>query len=386
MRLQIVVVTVLLLTFAGPLVAQSDEQRAAMQEIVAELNENSYEAFLDAIDERRMLSRITQLYPISPEVVAQVRTDFATFMQAGLMASFPNVGDAEINGTLVDFDLQDGSGHALVRFRLPQYRFAYLRFELAENNRGKLLIEDWINYAKGERFSVAAAQSLVAALSSEAALRALLMGVNLDGNDLFLVREIAKAARDQQSERVFEVLDSMREEVRAHPYIVGLQLHAAVNAQEVDLYEDAIKKRLEQSAADPLFAATFANYFIMTQQFGRAVTSMQVLRDELGFDDGGLMSRMSAAALAHGDNADAVDYAARAAAHEPELKLAWWSLLRARAREEDFDGCLEALEALEDDFGDKMTASRLRRDRYGAFTELAASEAFKAWREARDSG
>jgi hypothetical protein len=59
-------------------------------------------------------------------------------------------------------------------------------------------------------------------------------------------------------------------------------------------------------------------------------------------------------------------------------------LLRARAAAEDYRGALEPLQRLEDDFGHRLDESKLRRDRFRAFTGLAASQEFKDWRADRN--
>ena len=92
---------------------------------------------------------------------------------------------------------------------------------------------------------------------------------------------------------------------------------------------------------------------------------------------------MSATALALGQNEKAEEYAVMATTLEPTLKLGWWSLLRARARVSDFEGCIEALTRLEDDFGERIDGAKLRRDKYKAFGALANSQELKDWRASR---
>jgi hypothetical protein len=50
----------------------------------------------------------------------------------------------------------------------------------------------------------------------------------------------------------------------------------------------------------------------------------------------------------------------------------------------DYQGALAALTYLEDNFGHRLDARKLRQDKFRAFTRLASSQEFKDWRASRD--
>ena len=368
---------------AGPVAAQDDELREQMQAIVDDLNDNSFRKFHAAIEQRRMLNRITSHYPIDPQVTAQLQEQFEEAIEGEFRQSFPVVAGSEIIGQLIDVNMNGNTGDALVRFRLPNYRFDYIRFDLGLNRRNRLIIDDWFNYLRAEQFSESIAQDMVAALPSQGALRGLVPGVNLDANDMFLVREIAKAARDNGFDRVFEIVGQMKPELMRHSYVVDLRIRAAQALNDTQRFDNAMRDRIALSANDSDYALQIAEYHLQNQNFEESLAAMQVFLQGLGVEDGAALSRMSALALASDNHTAAEDYAARATAAEPQLKLGWWSLLRARARVDDFAGSVEVLTRLEDDFGDRFDAAKLKRDRYGAFHKLAESDEFEDWRSGR---
>ncbi len=364
-------------------IAQDDDARAQLQEIVDHLNDDRTDTFAEAFPKRDVLARISGYYPIDPQIVAQVDAQFEELIVAWFATAFPSTGGREIIGTVVEFEMTGDSGHAIVRFKLPNYNFQYIRFDLALDRRGRLRINDWVNFLFGHRMSAMVAQNLVAQNPSDVALHALVPGVEVNGSDLFMLREAVKAFRENDSERVFEIVDDMRPHIKDHPYIVSVRLMSAKAMSNIDRYEAAVNRRLEINPRDPLFALMIVDHYMQVQAFGNALEHMNVFVDGIGFDDGAALSRMSAMALADGQDEAAVEFAKRAVEHEPTLKLAWWSLLRAHARRDDFEGAIEALTRLEDDFGDRIDGSKLRRDRFRAFTKLANSQAFKDWRAGR---
>ena len=90
-----------------------------------------------------------------------------------------------------------------------------------------------------------------------------------------------------------------------------------------------------------------------------------------------MSARLSAAALVLGNNEDALSHAETAVQMEPGLELGWWSALRARVTMEQFEGAVEALDALEKQFGYILGADAFDKDPLMA--PLLRSEEFEAW-------
>ena len=90
-----------------------------------------------------------------------------------------------------------------------------------------------------------------------------------------------------------------------------------------------------------------------------------------------MSARLSAAALVLGNYDDALAHAEAAVQMEPVLELGWWSALRARVAMEQFAGAVEALDALEKQFGYILGADAFDKDPMMA--PLLHSEEYEAW-------
>ena len=58
-------------------------------------------------------------------------------------------------------------------------------------------------------------------------------------------------------------------------------------------------------------------------------------------------------------------------------------MLRVRSSVGNNAGAIEALTALEENFGQRLDEAKLRRDKHRGFAELVASQEFKEWRATR---
>ena len=86
--------------------------------------------------------------------------------------------------------------------------------------------------------------------------------------------------------------------------------------------------------------------------------------------------------MALGEFGQAQDFALGATRAEPDLELAWWTLLRTRTAAENYAEATEALTQLEDRFGHLLIPQTLRRDRF--LKVLIEQQEYKDWRAARD--
>ena len=120
------------------------------------------------------------------------------------------------------------------------------------------------------------------------------------------------------------------------------------------------------------------------EDYEKSYEMLHKFHENFSVNEGALPAKLSALALATGKAEDAEKYALEATSNEPTLELGWWSLLRARAGAGDSQGAIEALTFLEDNFGHRLDAAKLRRDRFRAFRALAESQEFKDWRARRD--
>lgn len=361
--------------------ADADELRAQFESIVQGLNDNSYDRFRRAIATRELTEKILRNRLIEPDVKKAFTSDASASIEQMFTSSFPPT-KKEILGTLVDFQFRGGEGRAVVRYAASGYRYVYHVYELRFDQKGRMVIVDWIDYYQANRFSAEAGDALVMARPSKPATRNMLENKNLGDAEIFQVAELFKAVRDNKAERFFQIYDGMDESLHDEMTIMKLNLFLALTVRDAVRIENAAEMLVAKRPNDPLFSLRLIEYYIPTRQYDKAIDALLRLQDEIGIKDGATESLKATAALAMGNIADAEEYALQATINEPSLELSWWSLLRARTRAADYSAATEALARLEDDFGHNLGPQTLKKDPF--LKVLADQQEYLDWRSSRD--
>jgi len=363
------------------LAQDADELRGQFQSIIEGLNEDSFERFLRAIDRKDMTDRIYARRMVEPAVKTAFVQEFSTSIQQMFTSSFPS-SKKEILGTVVDFRVDGDEGRAVVRYAASGYRFIYHVYELRFDSKDKLFVVDWLDYFQGSRFSEEAGAALVMALPSKAATRNMLGNKAVNEGQVFQVGELFKAARDDQPERFFQIYDGLDDTLRAEKAVVRLNWALALKVRDGARVESAAEAVVTAFPNDPLQSMRLVEYYIPSGQFDKAIEAINLLQQDLGIRDGATESLKASAAMALGENEDAVSYALQATQSEPTLELSWWSLLRVRTAARDYSGATEAMAHLEDDFGESLTPQQLRKDPY--LRALTDQQEYLDWRASRE--
>ena len=361
--------------------ADVDEMRKDFNTVIQSLNRNSFDKFDRAIDRTDMMARVYAGQVVEPAVKTAFAQEFTTSIQQMFTSSFPS-SKKDILGTVLDFQFEGDEGRAVVRYGASGYRFIYHVYELRADESGKLRMIDWLDYYQGGRFSDEAGAALVMALPSKAATRNMLADPSLDEGHVFQAGELFKAARDNESERFFQIYDELDETLLAEKVVIRLNWQMALKMRDGTRVEAAARLIEQAFPGDALQSMRLVEYYISSGQFEKAIAAIEVLQQDLGVSDGATESLKTSAAIALGNLEDAERFAIQATQSEPTLELGWWSLLRARAAAEDYAGATEAMAHLEDDFGESMTPAQLQKDPY--LRILADKQEYLDWRAARD--
>ncbi|MBT8092040.1 MAG: bacterial transcriptional activator domain-containing protein [Gammaproteobacteria bacterium] len=365
---------------APTLAVDENAARLEFNSIMQGLNENSFDRFHRATDDRELKSRIFGQRLIDPAVRQSVVNDFDATIEGMFASSFPE-SRKEILATVVDFQLPGTEGRAVVRYEASGYRYSYHVYELRLDAKGRVRIVDWIDYYQGNRFSSEAGTALVVAMPSKAATRNLLKGSNPDEGQVFQVSELLKAVRDKNLQRFFQIYDGLDERLQKNAFIVRLNLQFSMRARDKARIAAAEERLSEVFPGDALHGLQLIDYYLPTRQYQQAIDALERLQQELGVVDGATESLKAMAALAQGDLERAGQFALRATEAEPALELSWWSLLRVRTRAGDFGGATEVLARLEDDFGQQLGPGKLKKDPF--LQVLAERQEYLDWRASR---
>lgn len=380
-----IVITVMLAFLAMPLSAAEDDAKALgqFQQVVEGMNQHSFEMIEEAIDQTDLSNRILSHQAVQADVVDMFRADFRSIVERGVMDGLPPAG-SDIEADLISFSFVDGLGSACVRFAYPGYAFRFKVYDLRHDRRGRLKIVDWYDSSRGQLFSEFIGEELLTAKPDKEATRKLISMNAPTDLQLFQATEILKAIRDREAKRFFEIYDELDEQLKRERLIAK---HAVISAQRVQdkgRFMGASEIFMEVFANDPDLALVMSDYSLILEDYEGAFTALKRFEQNFEIEEGTLPAKLSALALATAKAEDAEKFAVMATTNEPGLELGWWSLLRARSSVEDYEGALEPLAYLEDNFGHHLDEAKLRRDKFRAFGQLAESEAFKEWRESRD--
>lgn len=178
--------------------------RAGFQEIVDDLNKNSFERFAHAIDQEDMLERIFGLRLVDPKVKKSFREGFDARLEGFLKSAFAST-EGHIRAAWLGFGSKGNRGKAIVRYDLPDFQFNYHEYELRLDNSGRVIIVDWIDYLDGEKFSDGVGVALVSLNPGKPAVRKLMNFQSLTEQQVFQMTELLKASRDNQVDRYFDI-------------------------------------------------------------------------------------------------------------------------------------------------------------------------------------
>jgi len=376
---------VVLTGLVTPLIAAENDSKAfgQFQEIVEAIDQRSFEMFRKALDETDLANRVHAYYPIENNIQQTFRSNFWGIVETGFQGILPPAG-SKSKAKLVQFSFQDGLGKAGIRFQLPNYKFGFFAFDLRHDRRGRLKIVDWFDAGSGQMFSAQIRQELFSVMPNKESTRRLLSLENPSDLELFQITEILKAIGGNQAPRFFEIYDQFEEAVKREPVIARQAPRMALMVEDFDRFLQTLEVYSKVFADQANMALELSDYYMVVHDYEKSFESLRRFQQNFSVKEGALPAKLSALALVIGNSQDAEKFAVQATVDEPSLELGWWSLLRARAGANDYQGALDALTYLEDNFDQRLDESKLRRDKFKAFTQLAASQEFKDWRVSRN--
>ena len=358
--------------------------RTGVASIVDDLNSGLFDSFIGAINQPDMLDRIYGLRLIDQRIKKQfegnLEGSWPGLVKGGIVPS-RGAPEAGLRFTLLGVESRGDLGRAVVRVDLDNFQFNYFDFDLRLDQRENVVVVDWINFLDGQAFSQDVGTYLVLAQPSKSALRKLLDFSNVSERELFQFGELMKAARDRNLTKFNELRDGIQPRFQRQRIVVESGVRVARDVRRRREMVAALGIMAEHFPEEPLYSLMLLDHYFPQKKFEEGIAALQRLSDRLGVEDAAMDARMSAALLASGNPAEAVDYAELALRREPGLELGWLSALNARNAVGDFAGTVEALTQLEGEFEYDLGPETLEKSR--VFGQLMASEEFAAWLETR---
>ena len=316
--------------------------RAGFQEIVDDLNKNSFERFAHAVDQEDMLERIFGLRLIDPKVKKSFREGFDDRLEGFLKSAFAST-EGNIRAAWLGFGSKGNRGKAIVRYDLPDFQFNYHEYELRLDKSGRVFIVDWVDFLDGEKFSEGVGVVLISLNPGKPAVRKLMDYQGPTEQQVFQMTELLKAYRDNQVDRYFDILKTVDEKLRSQRATVLMSVHLTRATRNRRKLRTALIDVAKYFPAEPLFSLMLLDYYFPARNYDLAMEALLRLKSRLGVQDSAMSARLSAGALVQGNTEEALAFAEEAIQLEPGLELGWWSVLRARTALEQFAEAVEAL-------------------------------------------
>ena len=329
-----------------------------------------------------MLDRIFGLRLIDPKVKQGFRENFDANLVNILKSAFAETGGS-IRAAWLGFGSKGDRGKAIVRYDLPDFQFNYHEYELRLDDRGRVVIVDWIDYLDGEKFSDGVGMQLIAANPGKSAVRKLLDFQGPTEQQSFQVTELLKASRDRQVDRYFDILDNLDEKMRGQRVVVVTSVQLSKATRNRRKLRTALIDVDKFFPEEPLYSLMLLDYYFPSRKYEQAMQTLLRLQSTLGVQDSAMSARLSAASLVLGNTEDALSHAEQAVRVEPGLELGWWSALRARTAMGQFDTAVEALDQLEKTFGYTLDPEAFEKD--PSMSDLLLSSDYETWLESREN-
>ena len=355
--------------------------RAGFQDIVTDLNDNSFERFAHAIDREDMLERIFGLRLIDPKIKNSFRESFDGNLVGILQSAFAST-EGNIRAAWLGFGSKGDRGKAIVRYDLPDFQFNYHEYELLLDDKGRVVIVDWIDYMDGETFSDGVGLQLVAMNPGKPAVRKLLDFQGPTEQQTFQMTELLKASRDRQVDRYFDILGNLDDKLRSQRAVVLMSVHLTKATRNRRKLRTALIDVDKYFPEDPLYSLMLLDYYFPSRRYEQAMEALLRLQTRLAVQDSAMLARLSAASLVLGNSEDALSYADESVQIEPGLELGWWSALRARTAAKQHGRAVEALDQLEETFGYTLGPEAFEKD--PSMADLLLSREYEAWLESRE--
>jgi hypothetical protein len=348
----------------------------AMQVIVDQMNEGSGQAFSDALDVDALLARVFQ----DVEIGEVTKAGFSKEIKRGRKQLGDNLVRKIAEGyyaILLSVDQEDDRAVALVRYDTGDLRFSYHAYDLEKDGGGNVRIVDWLDYSDGVRYSAALRLSVVAFEPTAASVRSLVPDFHGSDDDYTKFADVISAYSKKDYQKFYDVSATLPRVLRQTQFMQMLTCLVSRMTRDQNLYNEAYRELAKNFNHEPTVSMTLIPYYYQRADAEKAMQSLRLLQDALGYRDGALLAFMARTALAVRNADEASILADEAISTEPTLEAAYWAAIDAHVLLNHHSFAVMTAKSLEDQF--EKTIERERFEEHSMYAEFVKSSHYKNW-------
>jgi hypothetical protein len=270
-----------------------------------------------------------------------------------------------------------GESRPLLRFDYGDSGFEYIEFVVQPDAKGAVKIIDWAPLSGGELYSEVVGRMARILSDPEPGLIQSLLGLQqIDEATLKRMKSIAEMRRKGDLRGAYQEMEKLPAEIADSRVMLVQRASLASEAGDDPNYRKMLARLEQLHGNDPAAAFMLLDHYFYAKNLDKCLQAITAIENRVGVDGMTQMLR-SNIYMSLGKHADAVNYARKAIAIEPDMSNAYFTLAQSHVALGQFAEAIEVYTTLQDDFGYQFSKENFAKD--ATFTKFIASPQFKQW-------
>jgi tetratricopeptide (TPR) repeat protein len=265
----------------------------------------------------------------------------------------------------------------LLRFDYGDSGFEYIEFVVQPDAKGAVKIIDWAPLSGGELYSEVVGRMARILSDPEPGLIQSLLGLQqIDQETLKRMKSIAEMRRKGDLRGAYQEMEKLPAEIADSRVMLVQRASLASEAGDDPNYRKMLARLEQLHGDDPAAAFMLLDHYFYAKNLDKCLQAITAIENRVGVVGMTQMLR-SNIYMTLGKHADAVTYARKAIAIEPDMSDAYFTLAQSHVALGQFAEAIEVYTTLQDDFGYQFTKENFAKD--ATFTKFIESSQFKKW-------
>lgn len=265
----------------------------------------------------------------------------------------------------------------LLRFDYGDSGFEYIEFVVQPDAKGAVKIIDWAPLSGGELYSEVVGRMARILSDPEPGLIQSLLGLQqIDQATLKRMKSIAEMRRKGDLRGAYQEMEKLPAQIADSRVMLVQRASLASEAGDDPNYRKMLARLEQLHGNDPAAAFMLLDHYFYARNLDKCLQAITAIENRVGVDGMTQMLR-SNIYMTLGKHADAVTYARKAIAIEPDMSDAYFTLAQSHVALGQFAEAIEVYTTLQDDFGYQFTKENFAKD--ATFTKFIESSPFKKW-------